>query len=145
MNKYDALVVLGKNIGVGWIRNRIRKTKHYLSDRAEFSILAGGVLFNSGDFKHLIFSGGKTAGLDFPSEAKAMRDFLILKFPNFPKEKIILEDISMDTLQNAQEVKKIADSMNLKTLMVMTTPEHFARSKMLFKKEGMDVDMINSE
>jgi len=144
MNKYDALVVLGKNIGVGWTRNRIRKTKYFLSDRGEFSILAGGILFKSGNFSHLIFSGGKTAGHDFPSEAKAMSDFLVLNFPDFPKDKIILEDISMDTVQNAQEVKKIADKLKLKTLLVMTTPEHFKRSKMLFKKEGMDVDMISS-
>ncbi len=144
MNEYDGLVVLGKNIGISWTRNRIRKTKHFLSDRAQFSVIAGGVLFNSSNFSHIIFSGGKTAGIDFPSEAKAMSDFLILNFPDFPKEKIILEDISKDTVQNAQEVKKIADKLNLKHLMVMTTPEHFARSKMLFKKEGMDVTMISS-
>lgn len=145
MNKYDALVVLGKNIVAGWNRDRIRKTKYYLSDRGEFSVIAGGALFRTGDFGKIVFSGGKTAGHDFPSEAQAMSDFLLLNFSDIPKNKIIIEGISMDTLANAQEVKKIAEKENLKTLLVMTTPEHIKRSKMLFEKEGLTVDMISSE
>jgi len=144
MQKYDALVVLGKNIGIGWTRNRIRKTKHFLSDRSEFSVMAGAALFGSGNFDKIIFSSGKTSGIKYPSEAQAMSDFLLLKFPDFPKNKIILEEISVDTLQNAEEIRKIADREGIKTMLVMTTPEHFARSKMLFKKEGMNVDMIGS-
>lgn len=145
MDKHDGLVVLGKNIVAGWNRERIRKTKYYLSDRAEFSIIAGGVLFKTNKFDKIIFSGGKTAGHDFPSEAQAMSDFLLLNFSDIPKNTIILEENSMDTLANAQEVKKIANEFNLKSLLVMTTPEHIKRSKMLFEKEDLKVEMISSE
>lgn len=141
MDKYDALVVLGKNIGVGWTRNRIRKTKHFLSDRAELSVMAGGTLFQTGNFDKIIFSAGKTAGKNYPSEAEAMSKFLLLHFPDIPKDKIILEDISRDTLENASEVKKIADKLEIKSMLILTTPEHVMRSKMLFKKEGMDVEV----
>jgi uncharacterized SAM-binding protein YcdF (DUF218 family) len=142
---YDALVVLGKNIGIGWTRNRIKKTKHFLSDRSEFSVMAGGILFKTGNFDKIIFSAGKTAGRNVPSEAQAMSDFLLLKFPGFPKDKIIKEEISVDTLQNAEEIKKIADTQNIKTLLVLTTPEHVKRTKMLFKKEGLNVDVEGSD
>lgn len=103
---FDALIVLGKNIGVGWNREKIRKTPHFLSDRSELSVFATGFLFDTGNFKQIIFSGGKTAGADYPSEAKAMKDFLLKEFPEIPEEKIILEENSFDTIENAIEVKK---------------------------------------
>ena len=72
---FDALVVLGKNIGIGWTREKIRKTPNSLSDRSILSVYAAGFLYKTGNFNRIIFSGGKTAGEDFPSEAAAMKDF----------------------------------------------------------------------
>lgn len=144
-DKYDAMVVLGKNIGVGWTRNKIRKTTHFLSDRAEFSVMAGGVLFQTGNFGKIIFSAGKTAGRDYPSEAEAMSNFLLLKFPDIPEDKVILEDVSRDTLENAKEVKKVLEKYSLKKIMVLTTPEHVKRSRMLFRKAGIDAEVTGSD
>ncbi len=144
---FDALIVLGKNIGVGWTREKIRKTPHFLSDRSELSVFAAGFLFKTGNFNKIIFSGGKTAGVEFPSEAAAMKEFILKKFPEIPENKIILEENSFDTIENAIEVKKIIKNLGLNQLIGLTTNEFAGRAKMVFKKEGLNLDFfkVNDE
>lgn len=139
---FDALVVLGKNIGIGWTREKIRKTPHFLSDRSELSVFAAGFLYKTGNFNKIIFSGGKTAGVDFPSEARAMKDFLLKEFPEISEDKIILEENSFDTIENATEVKKILNESEINQAMGLTTNEFAKRAKMVFKKEGLKIDFL---
>ncbi len=139
---FDALVVLGKNIGIGWTREKIRKTPNFLSDRSELSVFATGLLFKTGNFNKIIFSGGKTAGVDFPSEARAMKDFLLKEFPEIPGDKIILEENSFDTIENATEVKKILKDIGINQTIGLTTNEFAKRAKMVFKKEGLRIDFL---
>lgn len=139
---FDALVVPGKNIGIGWTREKIRKTPHILSDRSELSVFAAGFLYKTGNFNRIIFSGGRTAGSNFPSEAAAMKDFLLKEFPEIPEDKIILEENSFDTIENATEVKKLLGKLNLNKVIGLTTNEFASRAKMVFKKECLDLDFL---
>ena len=139
---FDALIVLGKNIGIGWTREKIRKTPNYLSDRSELSVYAAGYLYKTGNFKRIIFSGGKTAGAEFPSEARAMKDFLLKQFPEILEDKIILEENSFDTIENATEVKKIIENLEINQIIALTTNEFAKRAKMVFKKEGLRTDFL---
>ncbi len=139
---FDALVVLGKNIGVGWTREKIRKTPNFLSDRSELSVFAIGFLFKTGNFNKIILSGGKTSGANFPSEARAMKDFLLKEFPEIPEDKIILEENSFDTIENATEVKKILEDMGINQAIGLTTNEFAKRAKMVFKQEGLKIDFL---
>lgn len=141
---FDALVVLGKNIGVGWNREKIRKTPHFLSDRSELSVYAAGFLFKTGNFNKIIFSGGKTAGIDFPSEALSMKVFLLKEFPEIPESKIILEENSFDTKENAAETNKILKDLELNQIIVLTTNEFARRAKMVFGKAGIKTEILKA-
>lgn len=142
---YDALVVLGKNIGVGWTRKRIKKTKNFLSARSELNITTAALLYKKEFFKKLILSGGKTSGKDFPSEAEAMKRFLSNEFPEIPASSIILEENSLDTQQNAIETKKNIREQNLKNVAILTTSAHVPRTRMHFKRQGLNLEILSSD
>lgn len=132
--KYDALIVLGKNVGYLGSSEKIRKTKNHLSRKSELNVLAAGYLYQAGDFNKLIFSGGKSVGKNYPSEAEAMSDFLREKFPRIPNSAVLLEDKSLDTLQNSLFVKQILEKDDLHKLAILTTKAHMPRSLMLFER-----------
>lgn len=142
--KYDALVVLGKNIGVDWGPEEIKNQEFHLSDHARINVLAAGLLYSNGYTNKIIFSSGET--VKGYNEAHLMKDFLMESFDGkIPDEAVILEDKSKDTQGNAAEVKKIVDRLNFKTIGLVTVGFHLPRAEMLFKKQGLCVDQINSE
>lgn len=67
----------------------------------------------------LIFSTGKTAGKDWPSEAQAMVDYMMVRFGKNPeiakklRRCIVLEDNSYDTPGNVTESKRILEGKDL--------------------------------
>lgn len=133
------LVVLGKN----W-ENHTQSDERAvtLSIDSQISALAAGWKFVKEKFDYLIFSTGKTAGEDWPSEAQAMKDFLLKNLPKekyfLPEEKIILEEISFDTAGNAEEVGKIfvdRDWSN-QEITLMTVGYHLPRARKLFFNFG---------
>lgn len=142
---FDALVVLGKNIGVGWTRKRIKKTKNFLSTRSELNITVAALLYKKGNFKKLILSGGRTSGKDVPSEAEAMKKFLSNEFPEIPTNSIILEENSLDTKQNASETEKNIKKYELKNVAVLTTSAHVPRTRMHFKRQGLNLEILASD
>ncbi|MBP9716745.1 MAG: YdcF family protein [Candidatus Levybacteria bacterium] len=144
-NSYDALIVLGKNIGIYSTRHKIKKTPHFLSDRSELSTITAGLLYKTGIFKKIVFVGGKTSGKNIPSEAAAMKNFLMKQFSDISGDKIILEEKSVDTLTNAKEVKKILKENDIRSGLILTTSVHTHRTKMLFNKEGLNLDVISSD
>lgn len=144
-NKYDVLIVLGKNVGYLGSRKAIQKSKNYLSRKSEVNVLAAGILFNQKIASKIIFSGGKTAGKNIPSEAFAMKKFLINKFSNISGKNIILEEVSMDTIQNVIETKKIIEKNKFKNIAVLSTSKHLPRSIMLFRKFGLNPNYFASD
>lgn len=143
--KYDAIIVLGKNVGYFGSRGKIRKSKNFLSKRSELNVMAAGLLFEAGFTNTLIFCGGKTAGKDFPSEAEAMKNFLKKKFLNIPPSSIILEDKSLDTKQNVEFAKELIKNQKLIKVAFLTSSAHIKRSKMLFKKFGLNLKAISTQ
>jgi len=103
------LVVLGKNIGVNSTRSDIQNDNFHLSTDSRLNVLAAGELCKPG--MKIIFSTGKTAGNDFPSEAEAMRKYFRIHFPDFPEKNLVLGPNSKDTAGNAQEVAKILSTI----------------------------------
>lgn len=71
-----------------------------------------------------------------------MKDFLLKEFPEIPENKIILEKNSFDTIENATEVKKILEILDLNQVIGLTTNEFASRAKMIFKKEGSKIDFL---
>lgn len=142
--KLDALIVLGHNIGAGWKGERIRRVPDHLSGHSKLNALAAGILFKEGLAKNIIFSSGHTAGNETPSEAEAMRDFLITRFPEIPSSAIILEDKSIDTAGNAEESIRILNKQNYSSVGLMSTNDHLRNSIILFARYGLRVKKENS-
>lgn len=56
--RFDAAIVLGKNIGIGWHREQIQEAKGHLSDHSRMNVLAAGMMYKSGEAGKIIFSTG---------------------------------------------------------------------------------------
>jgi uncharacterized SAM-binding protein YcdF (DUF218 family) len=104
-------------------------------------VLAAGMLFESGSTDKIIFSGGKTAGVDSESEARVMQEYLQRKFKTIPAEAIILEENSLSTDENAKNVQGILDNYEggvIQQAILLTSQTHLARAKKIFARAGLD-------
>ena len=73
----------------------------------------------------VILSGGSPNPYANISEAKAMYNYLV--FEKFPKDKLIIEDKSMDTEGNARNSVPLALSLNPDIIYVVSSNYHFIR------------------
>jgi uncharacterized SAM-binding protein YcdF (DUF218 family) len=97
-------------------------------------------VFNEGFAPYLIFSG---AARDSDiSNAAAMKKIAIAS--GIPHEKIILEEKSKDTYENALFVKDILESRNIKNIILVTSPYHQRRASITFSHVlGDSYNIIN--
>lgn len=138
----DALVVLGKNIseGIGDSPEDIRASRSKLSLESEINAIAAGMLYSTGACRKIIFSTGHTAGPEVPSEARAMKDYMLRHFPDISEEAVILEEESINTKQNAQEVSKIVGKHQFEHVGLLTVGYHLPRSFNEFQRAGVEVE-----
>ena len=143
--KFQAVVVLGKNWREMPPKIKPENWKLHLSLESKISAIAAGEMYISGLTDKIIFSTGKTAGIDYPSEAEAMQNLLKMKYPKIPDDAIILEDKSIDTIDNVDHVALILEMYNLQNIALITVGFHIERSKKIFKNAGIDVHGFPSE
>ncbi len=136
---FDALLVLGRNWREYPSGKQSEEFKLHLSVESKMSTVAAGEMFKQGLVSKIIFSGGKTAGQAYPSEASAMAEYLKKKYPQVPEEAIVLEEVSIDTPENAERVAGLlAEHPELKTIALLTGGIHLARAQTLFKEFGIE-------
>jgi uncharacterized SAM-binding protein YcdF (DUF218 family) len=85
--------------------------------------------------KPIIFSGGKI--FNRAPEAEIAKRFLISL--GVPPYHIITEAKSIDTYENAQYVKEIADKHQFKKIVLITSAFHMKRSYLLFNKRFQEI------
>jgi len=112
---FDYLIGIGENIRAG---SNIRKSSDFLNNLTKEVALVCGNLYLSGDFEKIIFSSGHTSGLDIPSEAQAMKSYMLSKIPNIAPVDILLEDKSLDTPTNALEISKLIKEKSARIAVV---------------------------
>jgi uncharacterized SAM-binding protein YcdF (DUF218 family) len=137
----DLLIVLGKNIGVRSSPEDIRNHPDHLSNESRMSVVAAGLLYEPGI--QLLFSGGHTAGEDVPTEAEAMRDFLFTHFPDIPEEAVLLENNSIDTASNAEEVISMLTrpgSKHYQHINLLTVGYHLPGAQKIFDNFGVPIE-----
>lgn len=102
-------------------------------------ILYGARLYNQKQAPKLILSGGRISwrGDSGPSEADDMKEFALAM--GVPESAIVLEGDSLNTRQNAVNVKEILDAQSIKSVLLVTSAIHMPRSAAIFKKLGIDV------
>ncbi len=97
--------------------------------------------------KNIIFSWWKTAGVDKPSEAEAMRTVFLKKFTWESAPHIILEEDSRDTEENAEEVSDLIQGFNnrVEEIVLMSDTTHLPRAWWAFERRGIPVTRASAE
>lgn len=129
-----AIVVLG-----GGIKPKFYPRPSYDLDDAGDRIIYGVELFKQGKAPKLIFSGGRIdwfQGAVTP-ESEDMADFAARM--GVPREAILEDKTSLNTQQNAQNVKAILAKEQIDRVILVTSAMHMPRSVAIFHKVGIEV------
>jgi len=102
-------------------------------------ILYGARLYNQGKAPKLILSGGRITwrGGSGDSEADDMKEFALAM--GVPESAIVLEGTSLNTRQNAVNLKPILDRQSAESVLLVTSAIHMPRSVAIFSKLGINV------
>jgi uncharacterized SAM-binding protein YcdF (DUF218 family) len=122
----DLIVVLGGGVNQG----------RYLSLVSSHRMVRGVQLYFDGKAKKILFSGG-IMGQATVSEAAVMAQEA--RRLRVPAEAIIQEKKAKNTHEQAVEVKKIADSLQAKSILLVTSFSHMKRSLMAFEHADFKV------
>ncbi|HEY5220831.1 MAG TPA: YdcF family protein [Candidatus Paceibacterota bacterium] len=143
---FDALIVLGKNWRKYPPKKESEEFQLQLSLESKMSSLAAGEMFKQGLVNKIIFSGGATAGAEYPTEAEAMIEYLKEKYPEIPEGSIMAENASIDTPGNAEQIAEIlANDPALQKIALMTVGFHMPRAEKLFEEFGIETTPFPSE
>ncbi|PWH16695.1 MAG: hypothetical protein DDG59_09115 [Anaerolineae bacterium] len=96
-------------------------------------------LYREGKAQKLLLSGG---GIEWytPSSANPAAEMAeLLEMLGVPKEALLLEDRSQNTLQNAQNAKTILSEMGVRRVLLVTSAMHMPRSVRVFERQGLEV------
>ena len=144
-DQFQAVIVLGKNWRRYPPKGAPEDWRLHLSIESKMSALAAGEMHRSGCADTIIFSTGRTAGTRWPSEARAMKNFLMQRYAGIADDAVILEEDSIDTIGNAEEVLKILETLGTEKVALLTVGFHLERSKNIFEKMGIAVVGFSSE
>jgi uncharacterized SAM-binding protein YcdF (DUF218 family) len=122
----DLIVVLGAGVNQG----------RYLTLISSQRMLKGVQLYFEGRAKKILFSGGMP-GKTTISEASVLGQEA--RRLNVGPEDILLEKRSRNTHDQAVEVKKIADLLRVKSILLVTSFSHMKRALLAFEKVGFKV------
>ena len=136
-------IVLGKI----WKKER-RNGVPQLSMEAKMTALAAGQMYCAGKVDLLIFTGGHTAGAEYPSEARAMAEYCKEKcrkiervrkqYRSITDTAIMLEEEAFDTITNARLVRKMLSENKIRTTpFLLTRRYHLKRAERIFLREGI--------
>jgi hypothetical protein len=119
------LIVLGK--GLDKKGNTVTLKIH-----SKLNVIAAGLLYKIKKPKQIIFTGGKTKGAEYISEAEAMRDYLLEQFTDIPANIVLVETKSIDTPSNITELLKLGYITRHEPITVLSLKQHLPRAKKLF-------------
>ena len=124
----EAIVLLGGATDPAfWPRPWVHLTE--AGDR----VLYAARLYREGKAPLLILSGGGSYGAP---EAASMAE--VLEFAGVPGSAIVQEPGSLNTHQNAVNVREILASRGIHRILLVTSAMHMPRALLVFKHEGID-------
>ncbi|SFW47631.1 protein SanA, affects membrane permeability for vancomycin [Cellulophaga fucicola] len=121
-NKADVAVILGNKVNEDGT----------LSERLEKRLECGLKLYQNGQVKKIIVSGG----LDKEGfyEGDKMKEYLIKN--NVPSSAVIIDNFGNNTLATVKNTIALQETLSFKSIIVVSQYFHLTRIKMLFKKQG---------
>lgn len=136
----NTVIALGKNWRAYPPKEPDLRFRLRLSIESKLTALAAGEMYRRGEVTQIIFSSGATAGSGFPSEAKAMAEYLFAHCPEVPRSVVRLEERSIDTAGNAEEIARMGYAHNaLDLIYLLSVRFHFPRAAKLFEEYGVHV------
>jgi len=103
-----------------------------LSERLEKRMECGLSLFQAGRVKKILVSGG--LGKEGFYEGDKMKEYLIKN--NVPDSIIIVDNLGVNTLATVNNTLRLKDSLNFKSIIVVSQYFHVTRTKMFFRKNN---------
>jgi len=122
----DIILVLGGGIDRGG----------YLSLVSSHRLLKGTQLYFEGRANKILFSGGLPRKVNASEAAVMAQEARRLKIP---AGDMFLEKKSKNTHEQAVEVKKMADSLQWKSILLVTSFSHMKRALMTFENIGFKI------
>lgn len=128
----DAIVILG-----GATKSAFPPRPGVDLSEAGDRVLYGGQLYREGKAPIVISSGGRVAWRGGgPAESADMAE--ILKTVGVPSSAILQDPASLNTYQNAVNVKKIMQERGIRRILLVTSAMHMPRSLRIFQRQGID-------
>lgn len=84
----------------------------------------------------IVISGGKTKGVQYPSEAEVLNNLINRKEARITPT--LLEETSLNTYESAQEVARMGQDRNASTILLVTSDLHMLRALAAFRARGLD-------
>ncbi|AWH84124.1 YdcF family protein [Flavobacterium album] len=126
----DAAVILGTTVNEDGT----------LSERLRQRVACGLELYKAGRVKYIIVSGG--LGKEGFYEGDKMKEYLVQD--GVPANRIVTDNQGYNTRDTAKNVRKLKDSLKLKSLIAVSQYFHVTRTKMLLRKQGFkDVSNVS--
>ena len=122
----DLILVLGGGVDKG----------RYLTLVSSHRLVKGAQLYLEGRANKILFSGGIPGKVNVSEAAVMAQEARRLKIP---AGDILLEKKSRNTHEQAVEVKKMADSLQLKSILLVTSFSHMKRALMAFENLGFKI------
>ncbi len=107
-----------------------------LSEPTVARVEHGVRLFRQGLAPSLVLSGGRWAP-HRPACAPRMQALALSL--GVPPDRIIVEDRSSRTAENAREVARLVAERGARAILLVTSPVHMRRAKLCFEKQGIEV------
>lgn len=130
----EAIVVLG-----GALKPQMPPRPWFDLSEASDRVLHGVQLYQAGKAPLLIFSGGHIdwSG-DGPKISESADMATFAKELNVPAEAILQDPTSLNTYENAVNVKKILQERGINRVLLVTSAMHMPRSLKIFQKQGIE-------
>lgn len=130
----DGIVVLG-----GAIKPQRYPRPSYDFSEASDRVIYGVQLFKSGKAPKLIFSGGRIDWLEEGGRPESVDMAAIGELLGVPQSAILQDSTSLNTYENAINVKAILETENIDRILLVTSAIHMPRSVAIFRKLGIEL------
>lgn len=101
-------------------------------------MIYGAQLYRQGKAPIVILSGGRTLNLQEVSSSESADMKTVIETMGVPASAILQDATSLNTYENAVNVKKILQQRGIKKILLVTSALHMPRSLRIFQKQGIE-------
>ena len=92
--------------------------------------------YRQGKTDYIIFGTGQSAGEKFPSEARAMKNYILRKYSEIPDDRILIHENNLESYQEIEDDAKIARERGLEKLALVTIDTQLPKGIRMLRRNG---------